>query len=169
MSDRKPVNNNKNIIGSGFKMASNKQTQDQKRRQGEQQKKKEEDAKKKFTSPERKPLINPAPVEQTIISLDEEMEEVQNKLPEKILPQVPTQPPMNIAAHAQQQAENANPLSGTLSSLVTGVVANNDPPQEVMIPSQKQDDQLDIASQHQSQIHNNDDKANDDKQPEEEE
>ena len=78
MSDKKPVNNNKNIISSGFMMGSNKQTQDQKRKQGEQQKKKEEDAKKKFTSPEKKPLISPTPIQPTIISLDDEMEEVQN-------------------------------------------------------------------------------------------
>ena len=78
MSDKKPVNNNRNITGTGFKMASNKQTQDQKRKQEEQQKKKEEDARKKFTSPEKKPLLSPAPIQPTIISLDDESEEVQN-------------------------------------------------------------------------------------------
>ena len=93
MSDRKPVNNNnKNTMSSGFRMASNKQTQDQKRRQGEQQKKKEEEPKKKFISPEKKPLINPAPVEKHVINLDDEMEDVQNKSAEMILPQVPISP-----------------------------------------------------------------------------
>ena len=78
MSGKKPVNNNKNIICTGFKIASNRQTQDHKRKQGEQQKKKEEDAKKKFTSPEKKPLISPTPLPENIISLDDEMEEGQN-------------------------------------------------------------------------------------------
>ena len=162
MSGKKPVNNNKNTIGSGFRMASNKQVQDCKRKQGEQQKKKEEDAKKKFISPEKKPLINPAPVEKHIISIDDEVEDVQNQFSEKILPQVPTHPLMSVDAQAQQQVENTNPLLGTLSSVVTDAVANNDPPQGALIPSQQQDDQLNIAYQHQSQIPNNEDKADDD-------
>ena len=163
MSDKKPVNNNnKNIKSTGFMMASNKQTQDQKRKQGEQQRKKEENIKLKFTSPEKKPLINPAPVEKHIISIDDEVEDVQNQFSEKILPQVPTQPLMSVDAQAKQQVENTNPLLGTLSSVVTGDVVNNDPPQGVLIPSQQQDDQLNIASQHQSQIPNNEDKADDD-------
>ena len=76
---------------------------------------------------------------------------------------------MNIDTQVQQQIENANPLLGTLSSVVTGAVVNNDPPQGVLIPSQQQDDQLNIASQHQSQIPNNEDKADEDEQPGEEE
>ena len=53
--------------------------------------KREEDVKKKFISPEKKSLINPAPVEKHVISLDDEMEDVQNQSSEKILPQVPIQ------------------------------------------------------------------------------
>ena len=68
MSYKKLVNNNRNITGTGFKIASNKQTQDQKRKQ--------EDAKKKFTSPEKKPLISTAPIQPTTIVLDDDSEVV---------------------------------------------------------------------------------------------
>ena len=47
-----------------------------KKKQGEQQRKKEEDIKKKFISPGKKPLINPAPLPSTIISIDDEVEDV---------------------------------------------------------------------------------------------
>ena len=50
----------------------------------------------------KKPLINPAPVEKHIISIDDEVEDVQNQFSEKILPQAPTQPLMSVDAQAQQ-------------------------------------------------------------------
>ena len=102
MSD-KPVKNSKKIKNTNFLMASQKKAEEQKKKMEEELKRRqEEDVKKKLTSPVKKPLNSATPLPKTIISLDDEMEEVQNQSPEKILSQVPTQPLMNIAAHTQQ-------------------------------------------------------------------